>query len=164
VVAPNYRLAPQVSGRDAFADSVEAFDWATTQLPALLQNEHDVELDKGRVVAFGHSTGGTIAMHLASTKPVKAVTAFYPSLFLADIASSAHQPCVTPPLGTMPDFTPNGEDWTSINPAGMQVSEAPLAAPDTTPPPRNLWHFISLRRVNGYPRCSLTGNSRPSIP
>lgn len=145
VVIPNYRLAPQVTAADAFTDCEEAYDWATKTLPNIITSDHGVELDTSKVVAMGHSAGGTLAIHLGSCKPLKAVTAFYPSLFTADPATSIHKPTKAPPFGMMPDFTPSKEDWAVITPAGVQLSEAPLAAPGTIPPPRNKWQMHILK-------------------
>ncbi|KAK0271396.1 hypothetical protein LTR35_013434 [Friedmanniomyces endolithicus] len=145
VVAPNYRLVPQVSGREAFADAVQAYDWATTDLPKLLQAEHGLKIDPSQVVAMGHSSGGTLALHIASCRSLEAVTAFYPSLFLADPTTSMHQPTTAPPFGLMPDFTPTNEDSASIEPAGLQVSKAPLALPGMIPQPRNKWQMHVIK-------------------
>ncbi|KAK0943579.1 hypothetical protein LTR48_002192 [Friedmanniomyces endolithicus] len=145
VVAPNYRLVPQVSGRQAFADAVYAYDWTTTDLPKLLQAEHSLEIDSAQIVAMGHSSGGTLALHIASCRSLKAATAFYPSLFLADPTTSMHRPTTAPPFGLMPDFTPTKEDSASIEPAGLQVSEAPLAIPGSIPQPRNKWQMHVIK-------------------
>ena len=151
VFIPNYRLAPQVTAKEAFADCEEAFDWAVNTLPRIMKSEHDVELDASKIVAYGHSSGGTLALHMASCKPVKAVTAFYPSLFNSDTSTSAHKPTSAPPFGAMPDFRPSDEDWASIKPEGKQVSEAPLAAPGTIPPPRNKWQMHILKHGQWIP-------------
>lgn len=145
VVIPNYRLAPQVTAKNAFADSVEAYEWATKQLPEVLKSEHGVELESENVVAYGHSSGGTLSLHLASCKRLKAVTAFYPSLFGSDTSTSAHKPCTVPPFGAMPDFEPSTEDWAEISPKGKQISEAALAAPGTIPRPRNKWQMNIIK-------------------
>ncbi|KAK1065074.1 hypothetical protein LTR74_008186 [Friedmanniomyces endolithicus] len=145
VVAPNYRLVPQVSGRQAFADAVQAYDWATTDLPTLLQAKHSLAIDPTQVVAMGHSSGGTLALHIASCRSLKAATAFYPSLFLADPTTSMHQPTTAPPFGLTPDFTPTKEDSASIEPAGLQVSEAPLALPGSIPQARNKWQMHVIK-------------------
>ncbi|TKA79783.1 hypothetical protein B0A55_03305 [Friedmanniomyces simplex] len=145
VVAPNYRLVPQVSGKEAFADAVHAYDWATTELPKLMQAGQGVELDAAQVVAMGHSSGGTLAMHIASCRSLKAATAFYPSLFLADTTTSMHKPTSAPPFGFMPDYTPTETDLASIRPAGIQVSEFPLAIPGTIPQPRNKWQMHIIK-------------------
>lgn len=145
VIIPNYRLAPQVTGKDAFADCEEAYEWASTKLPEVMKSSHGVHTDSSKVVAMGHSSGGSIALHLASCKPVKAVTAFYPSLFTADTSTSIHKPTAAPPFGMMPDFVPNDEDWASIKPTGKQLSEAPLALPGTVPAARNKWQMDVLK-------------------
>ena len=145
VVAPNYRLAPQVTAIEAFADCEEAYDWAVTQLPNAMAKAYALEVDPGRVVAYGHSSGGTLAIHVGSTKHVKAVTAFYPSLFLSDLTTSAHAKCTIPPFGTIPDFAPSKEDWAVVTPKGIELSEAPMGKPGTIPPPRNWWQMHILK-------------------
>jgi acetyl esterase/lipase len=145
VVIPNYRLAPQVTGKEAFTDCEEAYDWAVNTLPKLMESEHSVQLDVSKTVALGHSSGGSIALHLASCRPVKAVTAFYPSLFNADTSTSAHRPMTAPPFGMVPDFDPNDEEWASIAPADKQVSEVALALPGTVPAPRNKWQMSLIK-------------------
>lgn len=146
VLVPNYRLAPQVSAKIAFADCEEAYDWAVSSLPETLRSEYSVETDSTRVVTLGHSSGGTLALHVASCKPVKAATAFYPSLFSADTESSAHKPTTAPPFGLFPDFHPTDEDWKAIKPAGQELSEAPLALPGGPPPAaRNKWQMHILK-------------------
>lgn len=137
VVIPNYRLAPQVTGKDAFGDCEEAYEWAVSSLPETMKAEHGVEVDSSRTVAMGHSAGGTLAMHLASSKEIKGVTAFYPSLFIADRSTSIHQPTSAPPFGMMPDFEPTHRDWASISPAGHQISEVPFPAPGSPLSPRS---------------------------
>ena len=145
VVIPNYRLAPQVDGKTAFRDCEEAYDWATGALASTMAVQHDVKLDASRVVAMGHSSGGTIALHIGATKSVKAVTAFYPSLNLSDESSSAHKPCAMPPFNQMPDFEPSDEDWKIIKPADHQISEMPLTAPGTVPSVRSKWQMSILK-------------------
>ncbi|KAK5132243.1 hypothetical protein LTR08_009231 [Meristemomyces frigidus] len=147
VVAPNYRLAPQATAAEAFADCEEAYDWATTALPAALAAAHALlQVDTSRVVAYGHSFGGTLALHVGGAKNVKAVTAFYPSLFLADATSAAHAPARAPLFATAADFAPSKADWAAIAPAATQLCEAPLALPGTTvPEPRNKWQMHLLK-------------------
>ena len=145
VVIPNYRLAPQVTAKEAFSDCEEAYDWATQSLPGQLKSKYGVDLDASRVVAYGHSTGGAISFHIASCKQLRAVTAFYPSLFISDPSTSSHQSTTLPPFGTFPDFTPSEEDWESIKPAGKQLSEAALALPGSIPAARNKWQMHILK-------------------
>lgn len=145
VVAPNYRLAPQVTGRRSVGDCEDAFDWAISTLPAVLQAQHEVTFDPQRVVAFGHSVGGTIAMHLGGCRPLRAVTAFYPMLYAADPDTSLARPCKTPPFGSFPDFIPTEDDWAAICPEHHQISEASFAAPGTVLAPRNRWQMSLLK-------------------
>ena len=145
VVVPNYRLAPQVTAKEAFADGDEAFDWATAALPQILRTEHSIEVDITNVVAMGHSSGGTIALQLATCKPVKAVTAFYPSLCMADTTTSAHKPTSAPPFGLVPDFSPSESEWASIKPEDRQISDASLAFPGSVPSPRNKWQMHIIK-------------------
>jgi len=146
VVIPNYRLAPQVDGKTAYMDCEEAYDWATGLLVDTIATQHGVKLDTSHVVAMGHSSGGSIALHIGATKAVKAVTAFYPSLYFTDPSTSAHQPCTAPPFGQMPDFEPSEDDWKLIKPEGKQLAEAGMAAPGTISPPRNKWQMSILKR------------------
>lgn len=145
VVIPNYRLSPQVTAKEAFADCEEAFDWATQTLPKLMHSEHGIQVDGNKTATMGHSSGGTISLHLASCKPVKAATAFYPSLFSSDTSSSIRKPTTAPPFGLMPDFTPTEEDWSSISPPDKQLSEAAMAVPGSVPAPRNRWQMSILK-------------------
>lgn len=87
-------------------------------------------------------------MHIASLKGpsgIKAVTAFYPSLFLSDPSTSAHKPTDAPPFGSAPDFEPTEADWREIRPEGDQVSEFPLAGPGVVPQARNKWQMHILK-------------------
>lgn len=143
VVAPNYRLCPQVTAEEAFADCCDAYAWATTTLPEHLQA---TLVDTSRVVAMGHSSGGTLALHIGSTcANVAAVTAFYPSLYFADTSTSAHQPTTAPPFGIMPDFVPSDEDWKLIKPDDKQISEVAMPVPGSVPPPRSRWQGHALK-------------------
>ena len=127
-------------------DCEDAYDWATSALSNILQSEHGLHLDSHRVVTFGHSSGATMAMLIGASRPVKAVTAFYPTLYASDMSGSAHQPCSVPPFNLMPEYEPSEQDWESITPAGTQISEAPLPVPGTIPPPRNRWQGSLLKK------------------
>lgn len=158
VVIPNYRLAPQVTGKEAFGDCEDAYEWATNSLPDILKNKHDLEVDAKRVTAYGHSAGGTLAMHLASTKPLKAITAFYPSLFISDPSSSIAQPTTAPPFGLMPDFQPTDQDWALIAPSSHQVSAVPFPTPGSPPPPRSKWQMSILKNGQWLPAVQPDGD------
>lgn len=138
VVIPNYRLAPQVNGATSLADCVEAHDWTASHLVDLM-SERDVAVDPANIVVLGHSSGGTVALHLASCRPVKAATSFYPSLYFADVSTSSHKPYNDPPFDKIPDFIPTQEDWEIIAPAKKQISESQLTMPDAPPSLRSRW-------------------------
>ena len=148
LVIPNYRLAPQVDAlHGAYADTDSAYTWTLETLPSQLKQSHGVLIDTTRVAALGHSSGGTLALHLASrgSSSIKAVAALYPSLYNSDTTTTIHKPYTKPPFGSMPDFTPSDADWAAIAPSTHQISEAQLAAPGTPPAPRNRWQFSLLK-------------------
>ncbi|OQO08993.1 hypothetical protein B0A48_05883 [Cryoendolithus antarcticus] len=145
VVIPNYRLVPQVTGRVSYADCEEAYDWAVSTLLEIMNATHGVMIDSRRVVTMGHSVGGSIALHVAAIKDVKAVAAFYPSLYLSDTSTTSHKPTSVPPFGLMPDFEPTQDDWAIIKPADKQLTEAPLGLPGLPPSPRTKWQMSILK-------------------
>ena len=65
VVTPEYRLCPQVSLYDGpMQDAKDVYLWCQAQLPSLLREATGVEADDKRVVAWGHSAGGNMALSL----------------------------------------------------------------------------------------------------
>ena len=124
VIAPNYRLVPQVSGSEAFQDAEDALDWATGTLPEIAEKKLGMTLDTSNVVAMGHSSGGTMVLHLTSIgKPLRAVTALYPFLFVADKSTEAHRPST---FGGAEAAEPTEEEWALIAPSDRQISDAPF--------------------------------------
>lgn len=158
VVIPNYRLAPQVTAKEAFADCEEAYDWAAGTLPDILQSTYGVAIDGKKIVACGHSCGGTLAIHIGSVRSLKAVTAFYPSLFTSDPTTSINQPTSAPPFGNMPDFHPDEHDWREIKPADIQISETPLAKPGTVLAARNKWQMHIIKHGQWLPTVQPDGD------
>jgi acetyl esterase/lipase len=70
VVSPNYRLSPTITAYEgAVLDSKDAYTWARTKLPEQLSVETGVKLDADRIVAFGHSAGGTLALLMVPLTP-----------------------------------------------------------------------------------------------
>lgn len=143
VVLPNYRLAPQAPGRTAFVDCEEAFDWCVSTLPGIMAARHGITLDTTRMVVMGHSSGGTMALHLAASKPIRAATAFCPFVYVADISTSAHKPTAAPPIGDAPYYRPTEDEWAVLAPAGLEVTEAP--SPLDVEHPRGKWAAHVLR-------------------
>ncbi|KAK4561054.1 hypothetical protein LTR86_005009 [Recurvomyces mirabilis] len=144
VVIPNYRLAPQVSGKQAFVDCETAYDWAISDLAAVLE-KHSISVNTQQVVAMGHSSGGTLAMHMAGKKQVKAATAFYPSLYGSDKTTTIHKPTNAPPFCFAKDFVPTDEDRAAISPPDYEVSEFQLGAPPAIPQARNKWQMHVIK-------------------
>ncbi|MCJ1468152.1 hypothetical protein MMC07_006780 [Pseudocyphellaria aurata] len=149
VVVPNYRLCPQVSAHAGpFADAVAASRWCRNTLPALLKDSHQVAVDGTRLAAMGYSTGGTLALWLATQpSPPRSIASFFPTLYLSDTTSSAHQPYGGFPPA--PDYEPTAENEDALfnrGDGGRQLSSFDIAPPGTTPPqPRQLWFFTQIR-------------------
>lgn len=144
-VIPNYRLCPQVSALDgAFADTESCLEWCQTTLQSQLPDS--VTVDTDRIVAMGHSGGGTLAMHLAATQPkvIKGIAAFYPSLFVSEPGSTVHKPYGGFAAIPIPADAASAENIASFCPKDKQVSEAPLARPGSKPAARNLWQLKVL--------------------
>lgn len=67
VVSPDYRLSPTISAFDgAVTDSRDAYVWSQNELPKKLAEETGVKLDGSRVVTWGHSAGGALAVLIVS--------------------------------------------------------------------------------------------------
>ncbi|KAL4889468.1 Alpha/Beta hydrolase protein [Aspergillus ambiguus] len=67
VVSPNYRLAPTITALEGpIQDAKDSYLWSQTQLPELLTQDGNVNLDGGKIVTLGHSAGGTLALLMAS--------------------------------------------------------------------------------------------------
>lgn len=65
VVSPNYRLGPTVSLLNGpVGDARDSYLWSQTELPTRLAEDSNVKLDGKRIVAIGHSAGGTLALLL----------------------------------------------------------------------------------------------------
>lgn len=149
VVIPNYRLAPQVSATTSFADVDSAYDWCVATLPSLL-SKFDVAVDTERIAAYGHSIGGTMALHLAShgVEWIKVAASMYPCLYMADKENTSFKPYAKPPFGTLPDFEPVEEDWATISPRDHQVSETGLLIPGAVPAVRSKWQATLIKKGN----------------
>ncbi|KAK4505153.1 hypothetical protein PRZ48_003116 [Zasmidium cellare] len=151
VVVPEYRLLPQVTGKQIYQDAEDSYQWATGTLPGIMRSEHALQIDPKRVAVMGHSSGGTSALHIGSlhTDTVKAVTAFCPALFFADSNNTAHFPTNVAPFNSIPDFTPTEEQWSEISPPGKQISAAPFVfgrKEGDAIPPRVLWQAGVFKR------------------
>lgn len=61
VVVPNYRLTPRLAATKAFEDCEHAYEWALGALPGISKHCAGAPVDPTRIVAMGHSSGGTLA-------------------------------------------------------------------------------------------------------
>lgn len=146
-MVPNYRLCPQVSAHAGpFADAVSASLWSRNTLPSLLKNSYEIAVDGTRLAAMGYSTGGTLALWLATQpSPPHSIAAFFPTLYLSDTSSTAHQPYAGFPPA--PDFEPTQPNLDALfnRAGGQQISSFDFAKPGTTLQPRQLWFFSQIR-------------------
>lgn len=63
VVSPNYRLGPTISAQEGpVQDAKDSYLWSQGELPNILLEEANIHLDGSKVVALGHSAGGTLAL------------------------------------------------------------------------------------------------------
>ena len=83
-VSIDYRLCPETTLLDGpMTDVCDAQTWARAELPSLDLGRPELQIDGGKVVAVGWSTGGHLAMTLAWTsrlqnmQPPEAILAFY---------------------------------------------------------------------------------------
>lgn len=84
IIAPDYRLLPTENGvADILEDIEDAWQWAKSDLPAVLKTRTPGHvMDLSRLLLFGGSAGGYLAVQLALSHPdeVPAVAAVYPLL------------------------------------------------------------------------------------
>ncbi|GIC93649.1 alpha/beta hydrolase [Aspergillus udagawae] len=163
VVLADYRLCPHVTLYDGpIQDARDAFRWTKTTLPDLIRNEVGITLDPSRVVAFGQSSGGTLALHLGSlTDPPKAIAAFYAAAYFSDDTWS--QP--TPGSEMMPPIDQSlAQRVFSEPPRSMTViSPEQFIVPGTMPMPdlsrpRDAWMALAFKEGKHLERCVHDGD------
>ncbi|KAF4213859.1 hypothetical protein CNMCM5878_009921 [Aspergillus fumigatiaffinis] len=164
VVLADYRLCPHVSLYEGpIQDARDAFRWVKTTLPELMRREVGLVLDPSRVVAFGQSSGGTLALHLVGLTTLsrslfskhhvhkevahvlasfsqgslpdspQAIAAFYAAAYFSD--STWSQP--TPGSEMMPPIDPSFAQRVLSEPPRSMTVVAPeqFLAPGTMPMP-----------------------------
>ncbi|KAL4874504.1 Alpha/Beta hydrolase protein [Aspergillus karnatakaensis] len=102
VVSPNYRLGPTISLINGpLNDAKDSYLWSQTELPKLIAEDANVQLDGKKIVTIGHSAGGTLALLMASLpqKPL-AILPVFPATYLED--SFYHTP--NPAFSHIPSF------------------------------------------------------------
>ncbi|EEU35506.1 uncharacterized protein NECHADRAFT_55522 [Fusarium vanettenii 77-13-4] len=155
VVSADYRLCPQVPLHHVIQDAVDAFSWCKSDLPARLNNDAGIAVDGQKIVAFGQSAGGLLALHLGGLpKPPRAILDFYGVKYMSD--QFWHSPL--PVLAGIPPFEQTFLDKiyqepiltttvTSLETAAPSTSgtrKRGMPAPDLSIP-RNAWLFTALK-------------------
>lgn len=88
LVTPNYRLMPEARGMDIISDTRSFYAWLATEFPSYLEGiAPGMSVDFEKVLNYGESAGGYLAVHSALSLPlekeeekmkIKAVIATYP--------------------------------------------------------------------------------------
>ncbi|OHE99306.1 hypothetical protein CORC01_05347 [Colletotrichum orchidophilum] len=88
IVSPNYRLLPESTIDELLEDIEDHWTWVQKELPSFVKKETDsrVSVDIGRILTAGDSAGGYLSVMtgLSHAKDIRAVTAAFPSIDLAD--------------------------------------------------------------------------------
>jgi acetyl esterase/lipase len=101
IISPNYRLLPEATSADIYADLDDFWTWLRSpDLANLLSNyTTPTKLDLDRIFVTGESAGGLLSLYLALAHPVeiRAASSAYPGLALnADSFTKAR---ANPPFG-----------------------------------------------------------------
>jgi len=104
-VSANYRLLPESTGLDVLSDIKDLYTWIETSSPSYLRSIGSrVEPDFEKIMVYGESAGGYLALQSAILRPdlVKAVIAAYPMTYIDDawysVASTTKSPFGSPQL------------------------------------------------------------------
>lgn len=101
IISPNYRLLPEATSADIYADLDDFWTWLRSpDLANLLANHKTpTELDLERVFVTGESAGGLLGLYLTLAHPeeIRAASFAYPGLALD--ADSFTKPRENPPFG-----------------------------------------------------------------
>lgn len=84
-ISVNHRLLPESNGHDIMSDIRDAWNWIENDLSAYLKKiGSDITPDYEKILAYGESAGGYLAIQSGLMKPdlVKAVIAAYPMTYL----------------------------------------------------------------------------------
>jgi acetyl esterase/lipase len=123
IISAEYRLLPESSGSDIHEDVTDFSTWIRGDLHSVLSKANEgLETDLERVIAWGESAGGTLAIQLGFYQPagfIRAVIAAYPGLAIG-VKRDRHMfgaPLILPHV--LEDFLKNlkaGEIVTSADP------------------------------------------------
>ena len=97
-VAPDYRLMPESTGLDIMEDLSDFWKWVRGgELQKHLDSfKPGVEADLSKIIAYGESAGGTLAIRSGFTQPtfVKALIGTYPAI---DLGAKCDKPILGAP-------------------------------------------------------------------
>ena len=125
IVAADYRLMPESSGLDIMEDLSDFWTWVREGLQGHLSKARpEIEADLEKIIAYGESAGGTLAIQSGFVQPpdfIKAVIATYPGL---DLGAKR-----TAPIMDAPTIPPNilEEFLKTIEPGKIVTSAEPPA-------------------------------------
>jgi acetyl esterase/lipase len=106
IVAADYRLMPESNGLEILSDVSDFWIWMQNDLQTHLGKAHaGVEADLSKVIAFGESSGGALAIQSGLTQQglVKAVIAAYPAIDLRQKLSKPLFGAPTVPTSVLQD-------------------------------------------------------------
>jgi acetyl esterase/lipase len=97
IVSPNYRLLPETTSPEIYADIEDFWTWLHGPEFGALLEKHDAEADLGRIITAGDSAGGLLSVYTALAHPrqIRAATASYPWIN----PGSANTVLANPPFG-----------------------------------------------------------------
>lgn len=100
IISPNYRLLPEATSGDIYADLDDFWTWLRSPDLAKLLADHTTptRLDLDRIFVTGESAGGLLSLYLALAYPeeIRSASAAYPGLALN--AESFTKPRANPPF------------------------------------------------------------------
>ncbi|KAF4631454.1 hypothetical protein G7Y89_g6673 [Cudoniella acicularis] len=85
LIAPNYRLFPESKGTEILSDIRDLWTWLEKDLPAYLKSiGSDVTPDYSKVLSYGESAGGYLAIQSGLMRPdfIKTIIAAYPMTYI----------------------------------------------------------------------------------
>ncbi|KAF2102788.1 alpha/beta-hydrolase [Rhizodiscina lignyota] len=102
VISANYRLCPTIKLFDGpVTDALDVYRWAQETLPNILKRDANLYVDGTRIVTFGHSCGGTLALLAANLPhPPCAILDVYGMKYLQDPRYHTRSPATAnlPPI------------------------------------------------------------------